>query len=159
LKLVTTNAKTFNPPGTIYYSEADRIEAWAIEHIAKASSTVIQYETDWNIDIEKDDDTAVNIDDYDDDNPSTSVPPDDVAVNGRFPSVVSQTQQTSGKRSTRGPYKKPASSTNVSESIDADGRLPGSKDGLSAFPPCSDWAKTMVALKLKGEFYPFSLSS
>lgn len=120
---------------------------------------MIQYETDWNIDIEKDDDTAVNIDDYDDDNPSTSVPPDDVAVNGRFPSVVSQTQQTSGKRSTRGPYKKPASSTNVSESIDADGRLPGSKDGLSAFPPCSDWAKTMVALKLKGEFYPFSLSS
>jgi bromodomain-containing protein 7/9 len=151
LKLVTTNAKTFNPPGTIYYTEADRIETWALEHIAKASSTVIQYETDWNIDIEKDDDTAVNIDDYDDDNPSTSIPPDDVAVNGRFPSVASQTQQTSGRRSTRGPYKKAASSTKVSESIDGDGRLPGSKDGLGAFPPCSDWAKTMLALKLKGE--------
>ncbi|KAF7760715.1 hypothetical protein Agabi119p4_10124 [Agaricus bisporus var. burnettii] len=153
LKLVTTNAKTFNPPGTIYYTEAERIEAWALDHIAKASPTVIQYETDWNIDIEKDDDTAVNIDDDDDDNPPTSIPADDVTVNGRFPSVTSQTQQTSGRRSTRGPYKKAASSTNVSESIDGDGRLPGSKDGLGAFPPCSDWAKTMVALKLKGKRY------
>lgn len=147
---MTTNAKTFNPPGSIYYTEADRIEAWALDHIAKASSTVIQYETDWNIDIEKDDDPAVNIDDDDDENPPTSIPTEDATVNGRSPSVISQVQQTNGRRGPRGPYKKGAAPITVSESIDSEGRLPGSKDGLGAFPPCSDWAKMMVALKLKG---------
>lgn len=156
MKLVTSNAKTFNPPGTIYYTEADRIEAWALDHIAKASSTVIQYETDWNIDIEKDEDAAVNIDDDDEENAPTFIPRDELAVNGRSPSVASQVQQTSGRRGPRGPYKKGAASTTVSESIDSEGRLPGSKDGLGAFPPCSDWAKTMVALKLKGESNSFS---
>ncbi|KXN92485.1 Bromodomain-containing protein 7 [Leucoagaricus sp. SymC.cos] len=153
LKLVTTNAKTFNPPGTIYYTEADRIETWALDHIAKASATVIQYETDWNIDIEKDDDTAVNIDDDDDENLPTSIPPEDFPTNGRSASVTSQSQHLTGRRGPRGPYKKVAAPPTVSESIDNEGRLPGSKDGIGAFPPCSDWAKTMVALKLKGKRY------
>ena len=58
LRLVTMNAKMFNPPGSIYYTEAERIEAWALDHIQKASATVIQYETDWNIDVEKDDESC-----------------------------------------------------------------------------------------------------
>ncbi|KAF9448690.1 hypothetical protein P691DRAFT_729247 [Macrolepiota fuliginosa MF-IS2] len=153
LKLVTTNAKIFNPSGSIYHAEADRIEAWALDHIAKASSTVIQYETDWNIDIEKDDDAAVNVDDDDDEAPLTSLPAQDSTVNGRSPSVVSQVQPTSGRRGPRGPYKKVTATTTISESINHEGRLPGSKDGLGAFPPCSDWARTMVALKLKGKRY------
>lgn len=144
---MTTNSKTYNLPGSIYYTEADRIEVWALDHIAKAASTVIQYETDWNIDIEKDD---VNIDDDDDDNPLVSVHPDDVAVNGRSPSVASQVQQFMGRRGLRGPNKKNAPQSRISDSIDDEGRLPGSREGIGAFPPCSDWAKTMVALKLKG---------
>ncbi len=146
---MTQNAKAFNPSGSIYHTEADRIEAWALEHISKASSTVIQYETDWNIDIEKDDDVAVNIDDDHDEHMPTSVPSGEALVNGRSPSVMSQPQQT-GRRGPRGPYKKGTAPTTVSESIDGEGRLPGSKDGLGAFPPCSDWAKTMLALKIKG---------
>ena len=63
LKLVTTNAKTFNPPGTIYHTEAERIESYALEHITKAAATVIEYETDWNIDVEHDDPLAVDDDD------------------------------------------------------------------------------------------------
>jgi bromodomain-containing protein 7/9 len=144
------NAKTFNPPGTLYYTEADRIEAWALDHIAKASSTVIQYETDWNIDIEKDEDTNVNVDDDDEENPPTSIPLDDIPVNGRSSSVASQPQQSTGRRGPRGSMKKGGLSFTVSESIDNEGRLPGSKDGIGAFPSCSDWARTMVALKLKG---------
>jgi len=70
---VTTNTKIFNPPGTIYYTEAERIDAWGLEHIARASSTVIQYEMDWNIEIEKDNDgPTVNIKDDEDDGIATT---------------------------------------------------------------------------------------
>lgn len=140
------NAKIYNVPGTIYHIEAERLEAWGLDHIAKAAPTVIQYETDWNIDIEKDDDgQTVNVDD-EDENPAT---PDE---RGRSQSVASQPHPGPNKRGPRGPYKKHtnANINSVTDSIDAEGRLPGSKDGLGAFPPGSNWAKTMVALKLKG---------
>lgn len=69
---------------------------------------------------------------------------------GRSPSVASQVQPGATRRGARGPYKKTANTASVSETIDAEGRLPGSKDGLGAFPPGSDWARMMLALKLKG---------
>ena len=40
----------------------------------------------------------------------------------------------------------------LSESLEPDGGLPGAKDGLGAFPPGSDEAELMLALKLKGKF-------
>ncbi|TFK38571.1 hypothetical protein BDQ12DRAFT_666267 [Crucibulum laeve] len=156
LRLVTTNAKIFNPPGTIYYTEAERIEAWGLDHIAKAASTVIQYETDWNIDIEKDEEgPSLNIDDEDDDNVATPMDIEGLSARGRSQSVLSQTQPGSSKRGPRGPYRKQGAATTstFSESLDAEGGLPGSKDGLGAFPPGSDWAATMLALKLKGKRY------
>lgn len=115
---------------------------------------MIEYETDWNIEIEHDDDDQnINVDE-DDDNAET---PMDVREDGRSPSVSST--QVQPRRGGRGPYKKAAGAgaTNanpnpngISESIDVDGRLPGSKEGLGAFPPCSDWAEMMLTLKLKG---------
>ncbi|KAK7035451.1 hypothetical protein VNI00_011744 [Paramarasmius palmivorus] len=153
-RLVINNAKIFNPPGTIYYNEAQRIETWGLDHIAKASATVIQYETDWNIDVERDDDPSnVSIDeDVDLMDVDTPAPPD---LSSAPPSA------STSRRSTRAPYRKaatPATTNNnptlsLSESIDAEGRLPGSKDGLGAFPAGSDLAKTMLALKLKGKRY------
>ncbi|THU95383.1 Bromodomain-containing protein, partial [Dendrothele bispora CBS 962.96] len=155
-RLVVSNAKLFNPPGTIYHTEADRIDAWGSDHIAKAASTVIQYETDWNIEIDGDGDDNVNIEEDVDMSVGVSNAMD-VDVAG---SVASSAQPSAGpsRRSTRGPYKKveTATSSKISESIDADGRLPGSKDGLGAFPPGSDWAKTMLDLKLKGVQFNFS---
>ncbi|OJT09186.1 Bromodomain-containing protein 9 [Trametes pubescens] len=146
LRLVTTNAKTFNPPGTIYHTEADRIEAFALEHIAKAAATVIEYETDWNIEIEKDED-PVNVDDDDVGTPidrtrGTPMDVDESRAGSPFP-VQAGGKRVKGKR-LPGP---------LSESIEADGGLPGAKDGLGAFPPCSDWAELMLALKLKGKRY------
>lgn len=80
----------------------------------------------------------------------------------RSVSVLSQQQQhnqqqqaqagPSGRRATRGPYRRPGqggASSGVSETFEPDGGLPGSKDGLGAFPPGSDWAKMVLALKLK----------
>ncbi|KAF9467493.1 hypothetical protein BDZ94DRAFT_1155732 [Collybia nuda] len=158
LRLVTSNAKLFNPPGTIYYTEAEKIEAWSLDHIAKAAPTVIQYETDWNIDIEKEEEGQnINIDDDDDDhNVGTPMDVDEPAPGGRSPSVASEIRPGTQRRGVRGPYKKSAIATTssaLSESIDAEGRLPGSREGLATFPPGSDWAKTMVALKLKGKRY------
>lgn len=150
---MTTNAKIFNPPGTIYHTEAERIEAWGLEHIAKASLTVIQYETDWNIEIEKDDE--VNIDDEEDDGfAATPMDMDDQNMR-RSASVASQPQPGPGRRGPRGPYRRQPNTnlTTFSESLDADGHLPGSKDGIGAFPPGSGLAKTMIALKLKGKRY------
>ncbi|KAG6878907.1 hypothetical protein C0992_006787 [Termitomyces sp. T32_za158] len=156
LRLVASNSKAFNPPGSIYYTEAERIEAWGLDHISKAAATVIQYETDWNIEIEKDDEaTPVVIDDDDDYTVGTPMDVDDAALGRRSPSVSSQVQPLAGRRGVRGPYKKTAQvqSNKVSESVDAEGRLPGSKDGLGSFPPGSGWAHTMLALKLKGKRY------
>ena len=42
----------------------------------------------------------------------------------------------------------------LSESLEPDGGLPGAKDGLAAFPPGSDEAELMLALKLKGASQP-----
>ncbi|TFK21682.1 hypothetical protein FA15DRAFT_597404 [Coprinopsis marcescibilis] len=154
-RLVTTNAKIFNPPGSIYHHEAERIESWGIEHISKAAGTVIQYEADWNIDIEKEDDapTTVNVEDEDDGDRAGSVDGDVEQSQTRAGSVTSQ-QPTSGRRGPRGPYKKQTQSNNtLAESMEPDGRLPGSKDGLGSFPSGSDWANTMLHLKLKGKRY------
>lgn len=152
---MTTNAKTFNPPGSIYYSEADRLEVWGLDHIARASAHVIEYETDWNIDVEQDDDGStsqqpVNIDD------EVSTPRDmdgSMAAGSRAPSMTPAPGQApalgQGKRGPRGPYKKHAQ-TGLSEGLDAEGRMPGAKDGVGVFPAGSDWAELMIALKIKG---------
>ncbi|GLB42607.1 putative bromo domain containing protein [Lyophyllum shimeji] len=154
LRLVASNAKAFNPPDSIYYKEAERIEAWGLDHIAKASATVIQYETDWNIEIEKDDEaTPLVVDDDESYSIGTPMDVDDVGAGRRSPSVASQVQPGTSRRSVRGPYKKAGPSDKLTESIDAEGRLPGSRDGLGAFPAGSDWAKTMLVLKLKGKRY------
>lgn len=151
---MTDNAKKFNPPGSIYYDEADRIEAWGLDHISKAASTVIQYETDWTIDVEKDDDDQpVNVDQDEDDTRGTPMDFDGSTHDDRSVSVApSQPAQMSTRRVLRGPCRreKNMSSNALSETFEADGGLPGSKDGIGAFPSGSDWAKTMLALKLKG---------
>ncbi|KAG1769053.1 hypothetical protein EV702DRAFT_1142718 [Suillus placidus] len=151
-RLVVTNAKIFNPPGTIYHTEADRLEVWGLDHIAKASAHVIEYETDWNIDVEQDEDAALNIDE-DDDHVTASTPPRDIEGSqvAASPAPSSVPQQYI-RRGPRGPYKKGAS-MGILEGIDAEGRLPGSKDGVGAFPPGSDWAEMMIALKIKGKRY------
>jgi bromodomain-containing protein 7/9 len=148
-RLVTGNAKIFNPPGSIYHAEADKLEVWGLDQISKASSTVIQYETDWNIEIEKDD-----VDDEEDYSMAVDGVQAEPEERSRSPSVSLQNfgGHPALRRGPRGPYYK-ASKENpgtTSERIDAEGRLPGSKDGLGAFPPGSDWARTMLALKLKG---------
>lgn len=156
-KLVTTNAKIFNPPGSIYHTEADRLESWGIEHINKSASTVIQNETDWSIDIENEDEEQhVNVDKDDDETAGTPMDVDTLNLRERSLSVApSQPPQGFPRRTTRGPVKKPQPTTSnpISETLEPDGGLPGSKDGLGAFPAESDWAKTMLALKLKGKRY------
>lgn len=159
---MTTNAKTFNLPGSIYYNEADRLEAWGLDHIARASAHVIEYETDWNIDIEQDEDGStsqqpVNIDD------EVSTPRDldeSMAAGSPAPSMTPAPGQApthgQGKRGPRGPYKKHAQ-TALSEGLDAEGRMPGVKDGVGTFPAGSDWAELMIALKIKGAG-PFTFS-
>lgn len=149
VRLVTTNAKMFNPPGTIYHTEAERIEAWALEHVGKASSSVIEYETDWNIEIERDDN--------DGDVPPTAekgtpMEGDDngSVASAQTPVVQSQTQpQGGGRRRGGGAAKKPPGA--LSESLEDDGGLPGAKEGLGAFPPGTEWADLMLALKLRGK--------
>lgn len=150
-RLVVNNAKIFNPPGTIYHTEAERLEAWGLDHIAKASAHVIEYETDWNIDVEQDEDAALNIDE-DEDHITTSTPREIEGSQVAASPAPSSVPQQYIRRGPRGPYKKGASA-GISEGIDAEGRLPGSKEGVGAFPPSSDWAKMMVALKIKGKRY------
>ena len=46
--------------------------------------------------------------------------------------------------------KNSAKKEGLTETLDPDGHLPGFKDGVGVFPPGSDWAEVMLALKLKG---------
>jgi bromodomain-containing protein 7/9 len=148
-RLIISNAKTFNPPGTIYYTEAERIDAWASDHLAKAASCVIEYETDWNIEIERDEDVNVDADE----GPAAgraSAGPDTPAR--RSQSVVSASVPPPNRRG-----KNAAKKEGISETLEPDGHLPGYKDGVGVFPPGSDWAEVMLALKLKGvPRFPFS---
>ena len=139
-RLVISNAKTFNPPGTIYYTEAERIEAWASDHISKATSCVIEYETEWNIDGDRDEDVNVDADED-----GAGIGPDTPAR--RSPSVLSASNPPINRRGKNATAKKEGG---LSESIESDGHLPGYKDGVGVFPPGSDWAEVMLALKLKG---------
>jgi len=149
-RLVTSNAKAFNAPGTIYYSEAERIETFGLDHISRAAATVIEYETDWNIEIEQDDESAaLNADEYDGD---VLTPMDIDGSLAASPAPSANLGQPT-KRGARGPYKKTLGNIVPDNHIDIEGRLPGSKDGLAAFPPGSDWAKLMLALKWKGKRY------
>ena len=158
-RLVISNAKTFNPPGTIYHTEAERIEGWASDHISKASSCVIEYETEWNIDVDRDEDVNV---DADEDaaggaaggpGRTGSVGPDTPAR--RSPSVLSASVPPVNRRGGKNVASKKEGV--VSETLESDGHLPGFKDGVGVFPPGSDWAEVMLALKLKGTGYILSL--
>ncbi|EPQ52987.1 hypothetical protein GLOTRDRAFT_111806 [Gloeophyllum trabeum ATCC 11539] len=142
--LVTNNAKTFNPPGTIHHIEAARIEAWGEQHIEKARLSVIEHEADWNIDIERED----SVHPVGDEDRGTPMDIDGTATNAPSPSVTSAAATPAPSRRRR---KVPQAPGTISESIDEEGRLPGSKDGLGAFPYGSDWAALMLSLKLKGK--------
>jgi bromodomain-containing protein 7/9 len=151
---VISNAKTFNPPGTIYHTEAERIEAWASDHISKASSCVIEYETEWNIDVDRDEDVNVDADEDAAGGAGSgpgrtgSVGPDTPAR--RSPSVLSASVPPTNRRG-----RNAAKKEGISETLDPDGHFPGFKDGVGVFPPGSDWAEVMLALKLKGAVTPF----
>ncbi|KAH8105106.1 hypothetical protein BXZ70DRAFT_1061731 [Cristinia sonorae] len=152
LRLVTGNAKAFNPPGTIYYTEADRIEAYALQNIAKAAATVIEYETDWNIDVENEAEPTPNVGDEEEDGRERSMAMDvEGSTRARSPSVASTgTPMAGAARSRQKGKKKPGM---LSESLEDDGHLPGYKDGVGVFPPDSEFSELMVLLKLKGKRY------
>lgn len=147
----------FNPPGSIYHTEADRIEVWALEHITKAAGTVIEYETDWNIDVERDYDPEDGEKDKErgedgEKGRGMSMDGDDA---GSITSAQTPGGIHPGKRKAGEKGKKPPGALSVS--LEADGGLPGTKDGLGAFPPGSDWAELMFALKLKGMIYMYCI--
>ncbi|TCD69573.1 hypothetical protein EIP91_006995 [Steccherinum ochraceum] len=151
LRLVTGNAKLFNPPGTIYYTEADRIEAYALQHITRATATVIEVETDWNVDIENEGVPTPNVDDDDDDDgreKSTAMDVDG-SMRGRSPSVASTGTPVVGRSKGKGKRK----AGMLSESLEDGGHLPGYKDGVGVFPPGSEFAELMLSSKLKGKRY------
>ena len=122
-RLMISNMKTFNPSGTIYHTEAERIEVWASDHISKAASCVIEYETDWNIDVDRDED--VNVD----------------ANEDAAGAAAGGTGRTGSIR--------PTTPMRCSPSV-LSASVPPIKDGVGVFPPGSGWAEVMLALKLKG---------
>jgi len=161
-RLVISNAKSFNPPGTIYHTEAERIEAWASDHISKAASCVIEYEAEWNIDADRDED--VNVDADEDAAAGAAAGPGRTGSIGpdtpgarRSPSVLSASVPPINRRGGRNAAAKKEGL--VSDTLESDGHLPGFKDGVGVFPPGSDWAEVMLALKLKGTVHIFPFPS
>ena len=151
-KLVTSNACAFNPPSSLYHTEALRIETWGLDQISKASAQVIQYETDWTVDVVADVEPTIA------ENAMASAiatPEEATPRQGRSPSVLSSVPG-SGTNVERGEKRRPSRALQkklgpvVSASFEPDGRLPGSLDGLGAFPAGSELAKVMLWLKLKG---------
>lgn len=146
--LVIGNAKTFNPPDTLYHVEASKIETWGLEQISRASSQVIEFETDWSLSL---------------DAPATEPTPETEAVEeppltetgassrARSPSVMSSTAAGPGIGGAQGrKLPKGKKVPIVTESWEEGGHLPGFKDGLNAFPPRTQFAALMLELKLRG---------
>ncbi|KAF7329360.1 Bromodomain-containing 7 [Mycena kentingensis (nom. inval.)] len=158
-RLVTGNSKLFNPPDSIYYTEAEKIETWGLDQIAKAAPTVIQNDSDWNLEPENEEGATEDLtaEDY-----AAALALEDATEvaheRSRSPSAslgIGGTTHLAMLR--RGPraIPKPAADGTVPEkaTIDAEGRLPGSKEGLGAFPAGSDWARTILVLKLRAKRY------
>ncbi|VDB98086.1 unnamed protein product [Peniophora sp. CBMAI 1063] len=169
-RLVLANAKAFNPPGSIYYTEAERIESWGTEAIDKASAQVIQSDANWSIDIDGSDHAMTDEDDETLQSPavgardrlrSVSVSGDATASHGlkRRAAVAAAealaTEEKEKEARGRGHHDKEKKGANgaLSESLEEGGHLPGFEYGVGHFPAGSDWAETMLALKIKGKRY------
>jgi bromodomain-containing protein 7 len=166
-KLVTANAKAFNPPGTIYHTEAERIEAYALDQITKSASIVIEYETDWTVNVDGDD-ADLNIEDDDDVEPDTAAPGSPIGPEGRSTRSPSFADLAWGRRPPQRAAVRKAAEKDFQQqqqqvklpdkpsekaplpTLDEEGHMPGYRDGVGRFPPDSDWAPVMLALKLKG---------
>ncbi|KDQ12614.1 hypothetical protein BOTBODRAFT_146615 [Botryobasidium botryosum FD-172 SS1] len=164
-RLVTGNARTFNPPGSIYHSEAARLETWGQEAISKAAALLFDYEEedDVKVDVEADeepDDHGVhegsvkeeyeeiglgNYDDGETGERSVSYPP-----STGTPSAAATAAAAQKKR--RGPYRS-ATSTIDEEEMAPGGPLPGASMGVGAFPVGSDWANVTLGLATRGKVY------
>jgi bromodomain-containing protein 7/9 len=157
-KLVTSNARTFNPPSTLYHIEALRIEAWGLDQITKASGQVIQYETDWTVDVVADVEPTMTENTPLSTGAGAEVPSDEATPGQRrSPSVLSSApgagaviDKIEKKRASRAQKK---NGPVVSASFESNGRLPGSLDGLGSFPAGSELAGVMLWLKLKGKLF------
>ena len=118
---------------------------WTLDHISKAASCIIEYETEWNVDVNRDEDVNVNADED-----PTGGGPD--TLMRRFPSVLSVSiplinQQGGGRNAMA---KKESI---LSETLELDRHLPSFKNGVGIFLPASDWTEAMLALKLKGAVF------
>ena len=154
--MVTTNAKTFNPPPSMYHSEASKIETWGLDQIMKAAAQVIEYEADWTIDVVADETQALAP--TDGNNVGNTVV-DSAAASGevpaktRSPSVMSSAVGTPNLPLEKSKRFRGKKAPIVTESWEEGGHLPGLKDGIGVFPACSDLAALMLELKLKGMAY------
>jgi bromodomain-containing protein 7/9 len=175
MRLVTTNAKKFNPVGSIYHSEAERIETWAEDQIAKAAVSVIEYETDWRLDVEGDEQEEPLEDDeppepapapvYEPEPTSPMIDDDLLALHaaaiagGRRPpqrAAVKKIELERAKEAEKEKEKEKSTEKPAENGLDEDGHMPGYKDGIGVFPPDSGWSQVMVELKFRGE--PLSCS-
>lgn len=158
--MVISNAQAFNPPDTLYYTEAARIEHYGLEQIAKASAQVIEFETDWNLDVVDDSDlgragsAGVDAMDIDDTN-AGKAEGEATGPNGRSQSVTSSVQGPAVVPSTERARRSRKKVPMVTESWEPGGHLPGFSDGIGAFPWGSEMAIIMMQLKSRG---PSSMS-
>lgn len=131
-----------------------------MEHISRASAHVIEYETDWTIDVVADGEPVASTSEPADvrgsSNSAVNVE-DDAVQRARSPSVISSVPGANApaEKIRRSRSKKVIA---VTESWEEGGHLPGHKDGLGAFPPRSDLSELIFELKLKGSGF-FSLLS
>lgn len=148
------NAKTFNPPSTMYHTEASKIEAMGLEQISRASTQVIEYEADWSVDIVADGEPTPAIDQ---DDANATPGGDDISRAGpsraRSPSVLSSAAGMGNMLIERSRRAKSKKIPVVTENFEEGWHLPGYKDGIGIFSPCSPLAYLMLELKLIGIYY------
>ena len=167
-RLVINNARTFNPPDTIFYKEASRIELVGLDAIAQAAAQAIDMDVE-PLPSSDEEDVPVKreetVDVYSSRNPPRAVKnePEDVEMQDipakRVASIVPkpETPSTPAYRSFhqpvyqpkgRGPYRK----TVMKEEplVGPDGELPGSRYGVGAFPVGSEFGTIALALEIRG---------
>jgi bromodomain-containing protein 7/9 len=105
-----------------------------------------------------DDDVDVNVDADDDASAGRGTPLGSVSrgtpVDGEQSPIIGTGRKdpwarAAAKKAEPMPPKEVKEPTMKAE-LDAEGHLPGFRDGVGQFPPDSEWARIMVELKLKG---------
>ncbi|KAG8969319.1 hypothetical protein FRC03_003420 [Tulasnella sp. 419] len=172
-QLMIDNCKTFNPPPSVYWTEAEKLETAGLDAIAQAAATLMDPTEEQtpapSVKLESRNETpgvdyeyARDETDINDHGPRSSRPAhlkqSSFSLKQEIPMPPTYVQSTltgSGvvlnNPKLRGPYRKTV--MREQPMVGPDGELPGTSAGVGAYPIGSEFGNIALALEIRGRRY------